>query len=67
MVMGSKKKILALEHRGEVYECPSCNYQDGFHVSFLVGKGSAKAEAYLICPNCHTRVRTGWFVRMGAA
>jgi len=60
MVMGSKKGIKGLQAQGELHECPSCGYQDGFHVSFLWGKKSGKGEVYLICPNCHSRFRLGW-------
>lgn len=62
MVMGSEKRVKRLKAKGELYKCPSCGYEDGFHVSFLWGKKSGKGEVYLICPNCRTRFRLGWNV-----
>jgi DNA-directed RNA polymerase subunit M/transcription elongation factor TFIIS len=64
MEMGSKKDIERIEPQEELYRCPSCDYSDGFHVSFKVGKMDKKAEVYLICPNCHRRFRMGWTVSM---
>ena len=60
MVMGSKKKIKGLKAQGELYKCPSCGYQDGFHVSFKWRKGSSDGEIFLICPNCESRFHLGW-------
>jgi uncharacterized C2H2 Zn-finger protein len=60
MVMGSRKKITGLKAQGELYKCPSCGYEDGFHVSFKWGKKSADGEIFLICPNCKSRFRLGW-------
>lgn len=60
MVMGSEKRVKRLKAHGELYKCPFCDYEDGFHVSFLWGKKSGKGEVYLICPNCHSRFRLGW-------
>jgi hypothetical protein len=60
MEMGSKKKIGTIEPQGEIYECPSCGYQDGFHVSFRFGQKPSDGEIYLICPSCHSRFRIGW-------
>jgi len=34
MEMGSKKEVQSIEPQGEVYRCPSCGYEDGFHISF---------------------------------
>jgi uncharacterized C2H2 Zn-finger protein len=64
MEMGSKKEIERIEPQEELYRCPSCDYSDGFHVSFKMGKTDRKAEVYLICPNCHSRFRMGWKVSM---
>ncbi len=58
--MGSKKRIKGLKAQGELYKCPSCGYEDGFHVSFKWSKKSSNGEIYLICPNCHSRFRLGW-------
>ena len=60
MEMGSKKEIRKIEVQGEIYECPSCGYQDGFHVSFQFEQKTSRGEVYLICPSCHTRFRIGW-------
>ena len=62
MVMGSKKKIKRLKAERELYKCPSCGYQDGFHVSFKWGKKGSDGEIFLICPNCQGRFRLGWNV-----
>ena len=43
MAMGSKKEIERIEPQGELYRCPSCDYSDGFHVSFKMGKTDRKA------------------------
>jgi hypothetical protein len=64
MEMGPRKEIERIEPQEELYRCPSCDYSDGFHVSFKVGKMDKKAEVYLICPNCHGRFRMGWKVSM---
>jgi len=60
MVMGSKTKVKRIEPHGEIYKCPSCSYQDGFHVSFRWNQKTSEGEVYLICPNCHKRFRLGW-------
>jgi uncharacterized C2H2 Zn-finger protein len=64
MVMGSKKKIKGLKAQGELYMCPSCDYQDGFHVAFKWGKRSSDGEIFLICPNCRSRFRLGWNIQI---
>ena len=60
--MGSKKGAKRLKAQGELYKCPSCGYQDGFHVSLKWSKKSSDREIYLICPNCHSRFRLGWSI-----
>ena len=62
MKMGSSKKIGRIEPQGEIYECPSCGYQDGFHLSFRLNQEVSNGEVYLICPSCHSRFRIGWKV-----
>jgi len=62
MEMGSTQKVGIIETKGEVYQCPSCGYQDGFHTSFKWDQEGSHGEIYLICPNCHGRFRTGWRV-----
>jgi DNA-directed RNA polymerase subunit RPC12/RpoP len=64
MEMGSKKEIGRIEAKGEIYQCPSCGYQDGFHVSFRLKPGEPKGEVYLICPSCHSRFRMGWKISL---
>jgi hypothetical protein len=56
----NKEGIISFEPKGEIYLCPVCNYNDGFHVSFLFDEDSSKWEIFLICPNCHRRFRIGW-------
>ena len=62
MVMGSTTKIEPLPLHDEIYICPACGYQDGFHVSFKMNDKGKNAEVYLICPNCSVRYRPGWQV-----
>ena len=62
MEMGSKKEVQSIEPQGEVYQCPSCGYQDGFHISFKWDQ-EKDGEIYLICPNCHSRFRIGWKIK----
>ena len=49
MEMGSKKEVNIIEPQGEVYQCPSCGYQDGFHISFKWNQDDSEGEIYLIC------------------
>jgi hypothetical protein len=58
--MGTDAEIKKLEPQGDIHCCPSCGYEDGFHVSFRFGPKGPSAEVILICPNCHTRFRLGW-------
>jgi hypothetical protein len=60
MEMGSSKEIGRIEPQGEIYQCPSCGYRDGFHLSFRLNQEALKGEVYLICPGCHSRFRIGW-------
>jgi uncharacterized C2H2 Zn-finger protein len=60
MEMGATKEIARIERDGEIYRCPSCGYEDGFHVSFRFDRKNGGAEVYLICPSCHARFRLGW-------
>ena len=64
MEMGSKKEVRHIEAKGEMYKCPSCGYEDGFHVSFSWNQEASEGEVYLICPNCHSRFRLGWKIEM---
>ena len=60
MEMGSKGEAEEIRPEGEIYTCPKCVYTDGFHIAFKVAANTRKAIIYLICPNCHSRFRTGW-------
>ncbi len=60
MEMGSTKNIETIRQEGEIYTCPVCKYEDGFHVSFKLKGESNKAEVILICPSCHHRFRIGF-------
>ena len=60
MEMGTDDRIETIPAEGEIYACPSCGYQDGFHVSFRVVPGGGKAAIFLICPNCHRRFFINW-------
>ena len=60
MEMGSKREVKQIEPKGDLYECPSCGYEDGFHVSIRWNHEASEGEVYLICPNCHSRFRVGW-------
>jgi len=66
MEMGSSKEIRRIEPQGEIYKCPSCGYQDGFHLSFRLDQEASGGEVYLICPNCHSRFRMGWKVSVSS-
>jgi len=61
MEMGSNENIETIKPEGEIYQCPSCQYTDGFHISFKMN-GAQKAEIILICPNCHRRFQIGFKV-----
>ncbi len=63
MEMGSKKEVQSIRPQGEVYQCPSCKYSDGFHLSFKWNPEDSDGEIYLICPNCHSRFRMGWRIK----
>jgi predicted RNA-binding Zn-ribbon protein involved in translation (DUF1610 family) len=66
MEMGAQNPIKKIKPQGEIYTCPSCNYPDGFHVSFKIsGDSPMSAEIILICPNCHERFRIDWNVMIG--
>ena len=62
MEMGSSGTIGHIDPKGEIYECPTCNYKDGFHLSFKMKGASGTGEIILICPNCHSRFKLGWCV-----
>ena len=47
MEMGSQDAIKSIEPTREIYICPSCNYEDGFHVSFTVKGNSQDGEIVL--------------------
>ena len=39
--------------------CPSCEYQQGFHVSFIPDAESKLLRLVLICPSCGARYDIG--------
>jgi transcription elongation factor Elf1 len=53
------KKIQKIKLKDEFRKCPSCNYEYGFHVSFLKNNDN-KYEIILICPNCGARYNIEW-------
>jgi len=55
----ASKAITPLSLGKEFRVCPHCNYQLGFHVSFLKRPGRAY-DIVLICPDCGSRYSTGW-------
>ncbi len=59
MEMGSEKEAEKIGPQREIFQCPSCNYSKGFHVSFLLNQQRWEAEVYLICPSCESRFRIG--------
>ncbi len=67
MEMGSKQEIGRIGSQREIYQCPSCNYSEGFHVSFKLNQQRWEAEVYLICPGCQTRFRIGLNVAISPA
>jgi hypothetical protein len=64
--MGSSKEIGRIEPQGEIYQCPSCGYRDGFHLSFRLNQEALKGKVYLICPSCHSRFRIGWEISVSS-
>jgi len=56
-----EKPVKELKMEGTVDTCPVCDYTNGFHVSFVVGK--EHTEIILICPNCSSRFKPNWFVK----
>jgi len=64
MEMGSREPIKSIDPVGDIYICPACNYEDGFHVSFSIKPHAQDGEIVLICPNCHARFRIGWKVTL---
>ena len=64
--MGKKTTddITRIKREGDVRRCPTCGYNDGFHVSFQIEGSSKEGLVILICPNCHQRFQMGWKVRI---
>ncbi len=47
----------------ELYVCPECGYEDGFHTSF-VRQAKEQCKIILICPSCHARFDPDWIVNI---
>ncbi|MDR4498012.1 MAG: hypothetical protein MRK02_08870 [Candidatus Scalindua sp.] len=47
----------------ELYICPQCGYEDGFHTSF-VRQTEETCKIILICPSCHSRFDPNWGVEV---
>jgi hypothetical protein len=60
MVKDFKATVMKIDRKEDMSVCPSCGYEDGFHVSFHTPDRSKTSEVILICPNCHKRFRIGW-------
>jgi hypothetical protein len=55
-----EEDIKPLPIKGRTYECPVCNYKDGWHVSFTPHLD--KLKIILICPDCHSRFDPNWVI-----
>ena len=55
-------EITSIKPEGSIRQCPVCEYNDGFHVSFQMADNMKEGEIILICPNCHQRFQMGWKV-----
>ena len=53
------EQIEAVEVAGEFRVCPACDYQRGFHVSFISGGKKGALGLVLICPSCGARYEIG--------
>ncbi|MEI7856935.1 MAG: hypothetical protein WCH85_05460 [Methanomicrobiales archaeon] len=69
--MPAPGEITLLTVEDELHVCPSCNYNRGFHTSFLNANAAkdnpvkSTREVYrviLICPECGSRYDVGWRV-----
>ena len=56
------ENIRAINVKQEFRVCLSCEYQRGFHVSFLPDAGNTQLRLVLICPGCGTRYEIGKFI-----
>lgn len=57
-------EITSIKAEGDIRKCPTCGYNDGFHVSFQIDGSSKEGDIILICPNCHQRFQMGWKVHI---
>lgn len=53
------EEIKKVEVGQEFRECPACDYQRGFHVSFIRLEGQEPLQLVLICPSCGARYDIG--------
>jgi uncharacterized protein YbaR (Trm112 family) len=44
---------LAITVEDELHVCPSCGYQQGFHLAFV--REGQRLRLHLICPSCGSR------------
>ena len=56
------ENIRAIDVKEEFRVCPSCEYQRGFHVSFVPDAGNRQLQLVLICPSCGARYEIGKFI-----
>ena len=56
------EKIRTIDVKEEFRVCPSCEYQRGFHVSFVPNDGNKQLRLVFICPSCGTRYEIGKFI-----
>jgi hypothetical protein len=55
----ASKEIVKTITGKEFRVCPHCEYQLGFHVSFI-RRPKSGYDIILICPDCGTRYTNGW-------
>ena len=53
------QEIKTIEVQQEFRQCPACDYQRGFHVSFLRKGSEEPLQLVLICPSCGARYDIG--------
>ena len=53
------ENIRAIDVDQEFRVCPSCEYQRGFHISFIPNADPKLLRLVLICPSCGARYEIG--------
>ena len=51
--------IRAIDVKEEFRVCPNCDYQRGFHSSFISEGDGKQLRLVLICPSCGSRYEIG--------